>query len=83
MLKKCIWAEKDVSPCYDVTILKKDGRCRSEPAFFVRGRGSDLRRKFIGILMIVLSIGGLGFWELWGRENLSYRRISSIYKFDG
>ena len=25
--------------------------------------------------MIVLSIGGLGFWELWGRENLSYRNI--------
>ena len=25
--------------------------------------------------MIVLSIGALGFWEIWGRENLSYRNI--------
>ena len=34
-----------------------------------------MRRKIAGILMILLSIGGLGFWELWGRENLSYRNI--------
>ncbi len=34
-----------------------------------------MRRKIAGIIMILLSIGGLGFWELWGRENLSYRTI--------
>ena len=35
----------------------------------------DLRRKVTGIIMILLSIGALGFWEIWGRENLSYRNI--------
>ncbi len=34
-----------------------------------------MRRKIAGIIMIVLSLGALGFWELWGRENLSYRSI--------
>ncbi|MBQ6088570.1 MAG: hypothetical protein IJK95_03315 [Firmicutes bacterium] len=35
----------------------------------------EVRRKAIGILMIVLSIGALGIWELWGRENFSYKSI--------
>ena len=35
----------------------------------------NLRRKVTGIIMILLSIGALGFWEIWGRENLSYRNI--------
>ena len=29
--------------------------------------------------MIVLSLGALGFWELWGRENLSYRTCAVLY----
>ncbi len=34
-----------------------------------------MKKRIAGILMIVLSLGALGFWELWGRENISYNRI--------
>ena len=34
-----------------------------------------MKKRIAGILMIVISLGTLGFWELWGRENLSYRQI--------
>ena len=40
--------------------------------------GADLRKRIAGLLIIVLSVGALGFWELWGRENLSYRRIAVL-----
>lgn len=26
-------------------------------------------------MLIVLSVGALGFWELWGRENITYDRV--------
>ena len=32
-------------------------------------------RRIIGLLLIVTSLGALGFWEFWGRENLSYEKI--------
>ena len=34
-----------------------------------------MKRKIAGILLIVLSLGTLGFWELWGRENMTYDRV--------
>lgn len=37
-----------------------------------------MKRKIAGILIIVLSIGALGFWELWGRENISYKSIAVL-----
>ena len=35
-----------------------------------------MKRRIAGILLIVLSVGALGFWEIWGRENLSYQKIA-------
>ena len=37
-----------------------------------------MKRKTAGILIIVLSMGALGFWELWGRENISYHTIAVL-----
>ena len=37
-----------------------------------------LKKKIAGILLIVLSVGALGFWELWGRENISYRKVAVL-----
>ncbi len=34
-----------------------------------------MKQKAAGILLIVISLGVLGFWEFWGRENLAYERI--------
>lgn len=34
-----------------------------------------MRQKVIGMLLIVVSLGALGFWEFWGRENLSYAKV--------
>ncbi|MBQ8563737.1 MAG: SAF domain-containing protein [Firmicutes bacterium] len=34
-----------------------------------------MRQKVIGMLLIVVSLGTLGFWEFWGRENLSYAKV--------
>lgn len=34
-----------------------------------------MKKRIIGILLIAASLGTLGFWEFWGRENLSYERI--------
>ena len=34
-----------------------------------------IRQKTAGILLIVISLGALGFWEFWGRENLAYERV--------
>ncbi len=37
-----------------------------------------MKRRIAGILLIVLSVGALGFWEIWGRENLSYQKIAVL-----
>ena len=37
-----------------------------------------MKKKVAGILLIVLSVGALGFWELWGRENISYRKVAVL-----
>lgn len=34
-----------------------------------------MKKRIAGIVMIVLSVGALGFWELWGRENITYDRV--------
>ena len=34
-----------------------------------------MKQKAAGILLIVISLGALGFWEFWGRENLAYEQI--------
>lgn len=34
-----------------------------------------MKQKTIGLLLIFLSLGALGFWEFWGRENLSYESV--------
>ena len=37
-----------------------------------------MKKKIAGILLIVLSVGALGFWELWGRENITYRKVAVL-----
>ncbi|MBR4862766.1 MAG: hypothetical protein IKU09_11260 [Firmicutes bacterium] len=34
-----------------------------------------MKQKAAGILLIVISLGALGFWEFWGRENLAYEQV--------
>ena len=34
-----------------------------------------MKQKTIGLALIFLSLGVLGFWEFWGRENLSYEDV--------
>ena len=34
-----------------------------------------MKKRIVGIFLIAASLGTLGFWEFWGRENLSYERI--------
>ena len=34
-----------------------------------------MKRRIAGIVLVVLSVGALGFWELWGRENITYDRV--------
>lgn len=34
-----------------------------------------MKKRIAGIVLVVLSLGALGFWELWGRENLSYDTV--------
>lgn len=33
-----------------------------------------MKKRIAGIVLVVLSLGALGFWELWGRENITYDR---------
>lgn len=34
-----------------------------------------MKQKTMGLVLIFLSLGALGFWEFWGRENLSYEDV--------
>lgn len=34
-----------------------------------------MRQKTMGLVLIFLSLGALGFWEFWGRENLTYQSV--------
>ncbi len=34
-----------------------------------------MRKKVIGLALIFVSLATLGFWELWGRENMTYEEI--------
>ena len=34
-----------------------------------------MKKRIAGSVLIVLSVGALGFWELWGRENITYDRV--------
>ena len=34
-----------------------------------------MKKRAAGIILSVLSLGALGFWELWGRENISYDTV--------
>lgn len=34
-----------------------------------------MKKRIAGIILIVISLGALGFWELWGREYITYDRI--------
>lgn len=34
-----------------------------------------MKRRIAGIVLVVFSVGALGFWELWGRENITYDRV--------
>ena len=34
-----------------------------------------MKKKIAGITLILLSLGALGFWEMWGRENITYDRV--------
>ncbi len=41
------------------------------------GYGGDtgMKKKIAGIVLICLALGLLGFWELWGRQNIGYDEI--------
>lgn len=39
-----------------------------------------MKQKAAGILLIVISLGALGFWEFWGRENLAYEQVIVLRK---
>ena len=34
-----------------------------------------MKQKAAGLLLILVSVSTLGFWEFWGRENLSYEQV--------
>ena len=34
-----------------------------------------MKKKIAGIVLICLALGLLGFWELWGRQNIGYDEI--------
>ena len=34
-----------------------------------------MKRRNAGIVLVMFSVGALGFWELWGRENITYDRV--------
>ena len=34
-----------------------------------------MKKKIAGIALVLLSLGALGFWELWGRENITYDKV--------
>lgn len=34
-----------------------------------------MKRRIAGIVLVMFSVGALGFWELWGRENITYDRV--------
>lgn len=65
---------------YGITEKGKDDASFENPRFFMPKikRRYRLKRKIAGILLIVLSVGALGFWELWGRENISYRKVAVL-----
>lgn len=33
------------------------------------------KKRIVGFVLIVVSLGTLGFWEFWGRESFSYEKI--------
>ena len=64
-----------------MALLKKQKRRElKDPRFFVpkNKRRYHLKKRIAGIMLIVLSVGALGFWELWGRENISYRKAAVL-----
>ena len=65
---------------YGITEKGKDDASFENPRFFMPKikRRYRLKKKIAGILLIVLSVGALGFWELWGRENISYRKVAVL-----
>ena len=34
-----------------------------------------MKKRIAGLILIVASLGCLGFWEFWGREHLSYEKV--------
>jgi hypothetical protein len=56
----------------------EDARYNTRVFLFLLKRRYGLKKKIAGILLIVLSVGALGFWELWGRENISYRKVAVL-----
>lgn len=42
---------------------------------FLRKECDSVKRRIAGIVLVVLSLGALGFWELWGRENITYDKV--------
>lgn len=34
-----------------------------------------MKKRVVGLVLIFASLGTLGFWEFWGRENLTYEKI--------
>ena len=34
-----------------------------------------MKKRVIGLVLIFVSLGALGFWEFWGRVNLTYEKI--------
>ena len=34
-----------------------------------------MKRRIAGMALVIISVAALGFWELWGRENITYDRV--------
>ena len=40
-----------------------------------------MKKRIIGLILILVSVGTLGFWEFWGRENILYEEVL-VFKED-
>ncbi|MBQ4649773.1 MAG: hypothetical protein IJB73_03620 [Firmicutes bacterium] len=34
-----------------------------------------MKKRVAGIILVIISLGALGFWEIWGREYITYDRV--------
>ena len=72
-------AESNVFICYYVNV-KYCNRTQDYLAFYAgffvaAEKEMRMKKRIAGILLVVLSLSLLAFWELWGRETITYERV--------